>query len=91
MQMIVDKAIATNEGVTFTPFVSNDAVGYCVTHNDGTTEWLTLVPTSDTGEGPDTSNVFAYVTEQGVTQNTMRGGDYGEAVTHFAFDPRPLP
>ena len=91
MQMIVGKAITTNEGVIFTPFVANDGVGYRVTHNDGTTEWLTLVPTTDTGEGPDTSNVFAYVTEQGAGEPAMQRGDYGEAVTHFAFDPRPLP
>ena len=74
----------TEEGVTFEAVAIMDGgmprVGFRVTHNDGCLEYITLLPSSRTGEGKDSSNVFLYHSDDDT--DTL-----GTAVTHRSFDP----
>ncbi|MDB5716528.1 MAG: hypothetical protein JWO15_3925 [Sphingomonadales bacterium] len=72
--------IETAEGVTFTPFIEDHRVGYVITHPDGCTERVWIQPSTDTGEGFDTSNVFLYHADPGYAEDV-------EPFTHLAFQP----
>lgn len=64
--------ISTPEEITYTPFITEDTVGYEVRHIDGHTERVYIAPSGSTDEGPGAGNVFFYLDD--------------EALSHIAFD-----
>lgn len=72
LPIVAPGIIHTPEEITYTPFVTEDSVGYEVRHVDGHTERIYLAPSGSTDEGPGAGNVFLYLDD--------------EAITHVAFD-----
>lgn len=59
--------IVTPEGMTYEPFVTNETVGYKVIRPDGSELLVYLAPSTETGEGPGSGNIFAYCDDDAIT------------------------
>lgn len=72
------------EGFIYTPVIDTTGAGYLVTGPTGRVRAVTLVPSTETAEGPGTGNVFLYWTEDAHTDTL------GDALTHIAYtEPHP--